>query len=385
MRRVAIVSAGMVKVGRHVDKSYKDLFAEAALKALDCIGNEVVPEALIVGNQMSSSLFNQDSFGAILADYVGLTGIPAFKVEAACGSGGAAVYTGYMAVASGLHDCVMVAGVEKETDHATPKVTFALGKASDADYELIYGTSFVGLNALIMRLYMETYKAPREAFAKFAVLMHENAVNNPYAQMRYRITVEDVLKSPVIADPIRLLDSAPLSDGAAAIIMCSEELARKITKDYSVIAGIGMGTDHVYIASRRDLLSLSASLKAAEKAYRMASVGPKDIDVVEVHDAFTIMGIMALEGLKLAKQGHGWKLVEEGVIAKDGDIPVNPSGGLKARGHPVGATGVYQVAEIHTQLTNQAGKMQVPNANVGLAQSIGGAGTIISVTILKRP
>lgn len=384
MRKVYIVGVGLVKVGRHFDKGLRELFAEAALKAIDDTkGVEV--EALVVGNMCSSSLCEQDNLGVLLADYSGLIGKPAYKVEAACGSGGVALFTGYTLVSSGLFNIVMVGGVEKLTEYPTRTVTSALAQASDAEYELYFGASFTGLNALIMRYYMERYSVTRDEISEWPVLMHENALSNPYAQLRFKITRDQVSKSQVIADPIRLYDASPIGDGAAAVILASEDIARKITDTPVEIAGLGMATDKLYLASRSRLDLFEATVKASKIAYSMAGVSSKDIDVAEVHDAFSILGLINIEDLGfVSEKGKAAKLLCEGRF-RPGDKPtVNPSGGLKARGHPVGATGVYQVAEVAMQLRGDFPGVKVSNANIGLAQSIGGVGSIVTVIILKR-
>lgn len=382
MGKVYIVGVGLTKVGRFFGKGLRELFAEAASKALEEIGDENV-QALIVGNMMSSSLSEQDSLGSLLADYAGLGKIPAFKVEAACGSGGVAVYTGYSLIASGLFDVVMVGGVEKQTEYPTRIVTKALAQAADAEYELFYGISFTGLNALIMRLYMDTYNISRDEMSIWPVLMHKNASKNPYAQLRFEVTKDQVVKSMVIADPIRLLDSSPIGDGAAALILASEKVARKLSDTPIEIAGVGMATDHIYVAYRENLLSLEASVLSAKEAYKMAKIEPKNIDVAEVHDAFTVLGFIDIEDLGFSERGKTPKLMDEGRFWPGDKPTVNPSGGLKARGHPVGATGVYQAAEIAMQLRGDFPGVKV-ESDVGLVQSIGGLGTTVTTLILKR-
>ena len=383
MRKVYVVGVGMTSIGRHYKRSMRDLFAEATLQAIDDAKGEK-PQALVVGNMLSSSMGEQDSLGALLADSAGLRGIPAFKVEAACGSGGAAFFAAYNMVASGMFDVVLVAGVEKMTEHITATVTRALAQAADAEYELFYGASFTGLNALLMRYYMEKYRVSREEMAAWPVLMHENASQNPFAQLRFKITVEQVLNAMVVADPITLLDSSPMGDGAAAVMIASEEVARKLTDTPVRVAGVGLATDSVDLSTRLELDDLAAARLAAEKAYRMAGVEAGDIDVGEVHDAFTITGLLSLEALGLAGRGEAAKLVAEGRF-RPGDRPeVNLSGGLKARGHPVGATGVYQIAEIAMQLRGDFPGVKASNPEVGLAENIGGHGATISVVVLRR-
>lgn len=383
MRKVYIVGVGLTKVSRHYDKGLKELFAEAAWRAIEDAGG-TMPNALVVGNETSSSLQDQDNLGAYLADYGGLGRIPAFKIEAACGSGGAAFYVGFSLVASGLVDVAMVAGVEKLTDARGSSTTAALAKAAEAEYEAFYGISFTSLNALLMHYYMKKYKVSHEELAEWPVMMHENAFQNPYAQLRFKITKEQVVTSRIIAYPLRLLDASPISDGAAAVILASEEIARKITDTPVYVAGVGMSTDKIYLASRDYLDRMVALIEASKQAYSMAKIEPKELDVVEVHDAFSILGVMSLEDLGLAEKGKAVKLLNDGAF-HPGDKPTaNPSGGLKARGHPVGATGVYQIAEIAMQLRGDFPGLKVNGAEKGLASNIGGAGTSITVTILRR-
>lgn len=383
MKRVYVVGVGLTKVSRYYDKGLKELFAEAAWKAIEDAGN-VMPKALVVGNETSSSLQDQDNLGAYLADYGGLGRIPAFKVEAACGSGGTAFYVGFSLVASGLVDVVMVAGVEKLTDARSSTTTAALAKAAEAEYESFYGVSFTSLNALLMNYYMKKYKVSHEELAEWPVMMHENASQNPYAQLRFKITKEQVITSRVIAYPLRLLDASPISDGAAAVIIASEDVAKKITDTPVLVAGVGMSTDKIYMASREYLDRMIALINAAKQAYNMAKMEPRDLDILEIHDAFSILGVMSLEDLGLAEKGKAVELLNEGRF-HPGDKPTaNPSGGLKARGHPVGATGVYQIAEIAMQLRGDFPGVKVSNAETGLASNIGGVGTSITVAILRR-
>ncbi len=377
-----MVGVGMTKIDRHYDKDMRSLAAEAALKALDDTKG-ADPKAVVVGNMMSSSLYQQDSLGALVADAIGLRGRGALKVEASCGSGGHAVAVGYSLVASGLYDQVMVVGIEKMCDYPTSVVTAGLAQAADAEYEVVYGASFAALNALVMRLYMSRYGAKRESIALWPVMMHENAVHNPYAQLRFRVTVEAVLRSPVIADPIRLLDAAPIGDGAAALILASEEVARKLSDAPVLIAGVGMGSDALDLASRQDLLDPISIRYAAKQAYAMAGIEPRNVDVAEIHDAFSITALLSIEGLGFAEPGKSWKELEEGRY-RPGDKPsLNPSGGLKARGHPVGATGVYQVAEIAMQLRGDFPGIKC-GGEIGLAMNTGGVATLTTVIVLRR-
>ncbi|MCD6487850.1 MAG: acetyl-CoA acetyltransferase, partial [Desulfurococcales archaeon] len=302
---VYIVGVGMTKISRWFDKSARTLFAEAMSKAIEDAGG-LKPKALVVGNMTSSVLMEQDSLGALLADYSGLRGIPAFKVEAACGSGGAAFYAGYSLVKSGLVDVVAVGGVEKLTEKLTSHATKALAQAADMEYEVFYGASFTGLNALVARLYMMKYGYTREDLAYWPLRMHEYAVYNPYAQLPRKTTLEKILNSSLIADPLRLFDCSPLGDGAAVVLLVrGEEKARQIARDTGKdvlveVTGVGLATDSVDLGSREDLLSLKSTKEAARQAYKMAGISAKDIDYAEVHDAFHITGYLALEDLGFA-------------------------------------------------------------------------------------
>ncbi|ADM27286.1 Thiolase [Ignisphaera aggregans DSM 17230] len=383
MARAYIVGVGMTKIDRHYDKGYHDL-VYSAIRMLEKDVKMFSPEAIVVGNMMSSSLYQQDSLAALVADAAGLRGVGGMKVEAACGSGGHAVAVGYSLVASGLYNQVLVVGVEKMSDYPTATVTSALAQAADAEHEYIYGISFPALNALVMRLYMNRYEARREDLAIWPVRMHEYGSKNPFAQLRNMITVEDVINSPTIADPIKLMDSAPIGDGAAAILIASEDIARKISDTPIEIAGVGLGSDALDLSSREDLLYPLSVVRAAEKAYKMAGVEPKDIDVAEIHDAFTITALLSIEGLGFTRPGESWKMIRDGRFSVGDKPSINLSGGLKARGHPVGATGVYQVAEIAMQLRGDFPGVRAPSPLIGLAMNTGGVATLTSVIILRR-
>uniref|UniRef100_A0A7C4HF88 Thiolase domain-containing protein n=1 Tax=Staphylothermus marinus TaxID=2280 RepID=A0A7C4HF88_STAMA len=388
MNRVFVVGVGLTKIDRFYEKNARDLFVEAYLKAVEDSG--VKPQALVVGNMTSSVLMEQDSLAALLADYVGLRGIPAFKVEAACGSGGAAIYAGFSLIKSGLVDIVAVGGVEKLTEGLTSETTRALAQAADAEYELFYGVSFTGLNAMLARLYMNRFNYNREDMAYWALRMHEYASYNPYAQLPRKTSLEEILKSSVVADPLHLFDCAPIGDGAAvAILVRGEERAREIGRamgrDVLVeITGIGYATDSVDIGSRIDLLKLVSTVEASKQAYRMADVSERNIDYVEVHDAFHITGFLALEDMGFADKGLAPKLWKEGRFGKGDKPEVNFSGGLKARGHPVGATGVYQLIEATMQLRGDFPGFKASDPEIAATHNIGGVGTFSIVTVVKR-
>ncbi len=383
MREVGIIGIGCTKVGEHWGIPLRDLFAEAALKALDDAGIEKI-ECLYVGNMLSSHAQKQEHLGALMADNIGSPGVQALKVEAACGSGGIAVHEGFKAVASGLVDFVMVGGVEKMTDISTPEVTMALMMAENREYSAFSGITFVGLNALCSRLYMETYEVKPEEMMAFPVNDHNNAVNNPYAQYPFKITVERAIQSAMVADPIHLYECCGIGDGAAAVILCPLEVAKKHEKPVVEVSASTTATNVLNLYERDDLLDYAATRNSVKKAFAMANISKKDVDVLEVHDAFSIVGVLSLEALGFAEKGMGARFAAEGKIALDGEIPTNTMGGLKARGHPIGATGVYQIVELTKQLRGEADKNQIKDAEVGLAQNIGGVDSTSTIHVLRR-
>jgi acetyl-CoA C-acetyltransferase len=383
MRDVSIVGIGQTPVGEHWDKSLRELACQALLAAMQNAGVEHI-DALYVGNMLSGELTAQEHLGALIADFAGLRGIEAVKIEAACGSGAAALRVGYMAVASGLCDVVACLGVEKMTDHQSSTVTSALAMAADAEYEALQGLTFVSINALLMRRYMHEYGYRKEDFANFAINAHANAVNNPYAMFRSPITAAQFAEAKPIADPINLLDSSPIADGAACVILAPTSIAKEFTDKPVRVRSVAIATDSLAVHDRRDPLYLEGGALSAQKAYAMAGVGPADIDLFEVHDAFTIMSALSLEAAGFAPRGHGVRLAMEGEIRLDGRIPITTMGGLKARGHPVGATGMYQIVEVAQQLRGEAGLNQVEHAQLGMAQNIGGSGATVVTTILER-
>jgi acetyl-CoA C-acetyltransferase len=289
-----------------------------------------------------------------------------------------------MAVAGGLSDIVLVVGVEKMTDTLGPDTTTALAMAADADYEASQGVSFVALNALLMRRYMHEFGYRHLDFAPFAVNAHKNGVNNPYAMFQFPVTAERFGRAKMICDPINLLDSSPICDGAAAVVLAPADVARTLSAAPVRIAASSVGTDALAIHDRRDPLVLEGAIASSRRAYEQARIGPSDIDLFELHDAFSIMAALSLEAAGFAERGKGLQLAMEGEIGIDGCIPVTTMGGLKARGHPVGATGIYQVVEVVQQLRGLAGANQVPNARIGMAQNIGGSGATATTHILER-
>lgn len=384
MREVYVIGIGQTPIGEWWDKSVRQLAFEALQAAIADAGVEW-PDALYVGNMLAPRLSDQAQLGALIADFCGWRGIEAVTVEAACASGGAAFQTGVRAIASGMVDVAAVVGVEKMTDGIGGGVTAGLVTAADADYEGIQGVTFVALNALLMQRYMHEYKVPHEAFAPFSINAHRNAVNNPNAMFPKEITTATFTSAPMISPPVNLMDSSPICDGAAAALLCSADLLRDL-RDVIPVRVLASATaiDSLAIADRRDLLGLEAIQNSAQKAYKMARLTPAEIDVFELHDAFTIMAATSLEAAGFAERGRGTYLARDGEIALSGRVPISTMGGLKARGHPVGATGVYQLVDVITQLRGAAGKNQVKGAAIGMAQNVGGAGTTVVTHILAR-
>jgi acetyl-CoA C-acetyltransferase len=383
MREVAVIGVGMNKWGEHWEKSLRQVFTEAAILALDDAGVDKV-DSMIVGCMSSGLFVGQEHLSSLLADYTGQAPVAAARVESACASGGLALRTGWIEVASGLSDVVLVGGVEKMTDVSGNEATYALGTAADQEYECYHGITFPGLYALMARAHMEKYGTTREQLAMVAVKNHANGSLNPLAQYPFKISVEAVLSSVMVADPLRILDCSPITDGAAALILAPVDLAKKLKKPIVKIIGSGMATDTIALSARKEITWIESTYLAAKKAYAMAGKTPQDLSVVEVHDCFTIAEICVMEALGLVEKGKGGEAVEEGLTALQGKIPVNASGGLKAKGHPVGATGVAQAIEIVKQLREEAGPRQVKGAHVGMTQNMGGSGGSSIVHIFEK-
>jgi acetyl-CoA C-acetyltransferase len=383
MRDVAIIGVGLTKCGELWEQSLRDLYVEAALKAIRDAGVDRL-DSMVVGCMSSGLFVGQEHLAALMADYLGQCPIPSTRVESACASGGVAMRTGFLEVASGVSDVVLVGAVEKMTDVGGDEATYALATAADQEWEGFSGVTFPGLYAMMAVAHMDQYGTTREQMAAVAVKNHENGSKNPNAQFPGRITVETVLNSVKVADPLRILDCSPITDGAAAAILCPAELANELGRKQPVkILGIGHGTDTIALHSRKNLAELASAERAAKLAYEVAGKKPGDIDLAEVHDCFTIAEIMATEAVGFFEQGKGGPAVEAGETAIGGRIPVNASGGLKSKGHPVGATGVAQVVEIVEQLRGEAGERQVAGARTGLTQNMGGTGASSVVHILE--
>ncbi len=383
MRDVAVIGVGMTKWGELWEKSLRTIFVETALLALDDAGVDKI-DSMYVGSMSSGLFVGQEHIASLLADYLGQAPVPSARVETACASGGLALRLGFMEVASGMSDVVLVSGIEKMTDVSGYEATYALGTAADQEYEGYHGITFPGLYALIARAHMEKYGTTREQLALVAVKNHLNGSKNPLAQYPFRITVDSVLNSVMVADPLRILDCSPITDGAAAVILCPIEMARKMNKPVVKIIGSGHATDSIALSSRKDITWLEATYQAGKRAYAMANKKPKDIDILEVHDCFTIAEICVIEALGIVEKGKGGEATEDEITYLEGKIPVNTSGGLKAKGHPVGATGVAQVIEIVKQLQGEAGKRQVKDPRIGMAQNMGGSGGSTLVHIFER-
>ncbi|MFW6110458.1 MAG: thiolase domain-containing protein [Thermoproteota archaeon] len=383
---MSIVSAGLSKFGKLEGLYNREIFAEAASEAFHRCSN-LEPkkdiEALFVGH-MGESFEHQGHTGSTMADWAGLLPIPAVRTETACASSSAALRSGMFAVLSGLYDVVMVGGVEKMTHRSTPETTEFIGMASDFPSEQWHGITFPGLYALMATAHMHKYGTTEEQLARVAMKNHHNGSLNPKAHMQKEVSLSKVLSSKVIAWPLKLYDCSLITDGASCLIITKPEMAKKFTDTPVHVIGSGQASDSISLHERETLTSLNAVKNAAKQAYKMAGKTPEEIDLAEVHDCFTIAEIMAYEDLGFCEPGQGGKMLDDGTTQIDGYLPVNTSGGLKAKGHPVGATGTAQAYELYLQLTGQAGKRQVENPTVGLAHNVGGSGATATVHIFQR-
>ncbi len=383
MRDVAVIGIGQTKIDENWEKSLRELAGDAALAALLDSGLTRT-DAVYVGNMMSGSANHQQHLGAYIADWLGMRYSEGLRFEAACSSGAAAFRSGVMAVASGELESVLVVGVEKMTDSPGSEITAELATAADADWESGQGLSFVALNALIMRRYMHEFGWNKQDFAPFAVNAHQNAMHNPYARFHEPTTIEDYMKASMVADPINLMDASAIGDGAAACVLVPLEKIQKSVRPLIRVAASAAATDTIAVDHRKDPLWLKAANKSGLAAYSQAGISPKDVDLFELHDAFSIMAVLSLEANGFAEKGKGPALALDGEILINGKIPIATRGGLKARGHPVGATGMYQIVEVVQQLRGEASGSQVENARIGMTQNIGGSGSNIITHILQR-
>lgn len=383
MTDVVIAGIGQTEVGEHWDIGLRDLAFAAIQDAIKDSGR-LRPQALFAGNMLAPNLSNQAHLGALLADFAGLTGIEAVTVEAAGASGGAALRQGYLAVASGMVDVALVIGVEKFTDKLGPDVDAALATASDSDFEAVQGLTPTGQAALLMKRYMHEYQVPADGFAGFALTAHANGAGNPCAMFRKAIKLETYTKAEMVSEPLNMFDIAPNADGAAAVILTRRDL---LPKDFShplvKIAGSASAADTLALHDRKDILYFEAAQFSAGKAIKQAGITLDQINFFEYHDMFSIYAALSLESVGFAIRGQGWKLAADGSISLKGRIPSATMGGLKARGFPGGATGVYQAVEAVTQLRGQAGANQIAGAKYGLIQSFGGPASTAVSHVLK--
>ncbi len=373
MRNVSIVGIGQIPVRKAYEQSLRWLGATAVHQAMKDAQVDRV-DALFAGNMLSDELQNQKHVAALIADEAGLRGIEALQVRAATATGAAALRMAYFAVASGEADLAAAVGVEKmSVGGATP----ALAKALDAEREVVAGATLISKNAALMQMYFDQYGAPENSLANFSVNAHQNALTNPNALFHKKISAKDVLNSRVIVPPIRLMDCSPICDGAAAVVLAPRNEARAYTSHPVHILASSVATDRFRVQDRANPLYLEAARQSAHKAFRKANVNKDDVSFFELHDAFSIMACLLLEAVGFAEPGRGWRLAAEKRIGLKGEIPIATRGGLKARGHPIGATAVYQTCEIVQQLTGRAGKNQLKNPQIALLQSVGGAATTV--------
>jgi len=388
MNDVYLIGIGQTKISKNAGIRGRYLSAEAVSKALEHAGIEKeLITMFITGNMMSGILTQQQQLGALTADACGFRGVEAATVESACSSGASAARWGFMAVAGGLHKAVIVCGIERMTHATREDTTAALATAADWELEGCYGESFISLNAKIMRLYMDTYGVDAEDFAHFAINAHDNGMTNPNAFLHKKIDFDTYMNSRMLSDPVKLFDAPPVCDGAAAVIMANEEVARSAARSglpLIKISGSAIGTDSLALDARTDKLKLSGVEISTGRAMDQAGVKHADIDIFELHDAYTIISSLSLEAAGFAERGKGVHFGKDGEIALNGKLPISTMGGLKSRGHPVGATGVYQLVETYMQLTNTAGENQVPDPEIALVQNIGGTGATVVSHILQR-
>jgi len=388
MRDVYLIGIGQTDVtkdgvirGRYIAKAaIEKALAHAGLGA-----HEI--DMLVVGNMMSGILAKQQQMGALIADVAGMRGIEAATVEAGCASGAAAARWGYTAVAGGLHDRVVVCGIERMTHAPKEEITAALSTAADWQLEGIHNHSFVSLNAKIMKLYMETHKIAPENFAHFSINAHANGLNNPHAFLKKHVDMNVYMSSKMLNEPIRLFDAPPVCDGSAAIVLASEAVARAAQRQGLPLIRIrasAIGTDCLALDNRKDPLELSGAKLSGQRALKQAGITIEDLDLFELHDAYTIITSLSLEAAGFAEKGRGVFYGQDGAIGRSGKLPISTMGGLKSRGHPVGATGVYQMVETYQQLTGTAGVNQVPNAGLAMVQNIGGTGATVVTHIMER-
>ncbi|MGA7192917.1 MAG: beta-ketoacyl synthase N-terminal-like domain-containing protein [Anaerolineales bacterium] len=384
MTDVVIAGIGQTEVGEQWSIGLRDLAFDAIQVAVKDSGG-LKPQALFVGNMLAPNLSNQAHLGALIADYAGLTGIEAITLEAAGASGGAALRQGYLAIASGMVDVALVVGVEKFTDKVGSDVDTALATASDSDFEAVQGMTPTAQAALLMRRYMHEYQIPSDGFAGFALTAHANGANNKFAMFQKAIKLETYIKAEMVSEPLNMFDIAPNADGAAALVLTRRELLPlNFAHPFIKISGSAASSDTLALHDRKDMLYFETAQLSADKAMKQADITLDQINFFEYHDMFSIYAALELEAIGFAIKGQGWKLAAENEISLKGKIPCATMGGLKARGFPGGATGVYQAVEAAAQLRGQAGANQITDAKYGLIQSLGGPASTAVSHVLER-
>jgi acetyl-CoA C-acetyltransferase len=381
MNEVFIVGASVVPVGKLTDKGIGDLMAESGAAVLRSCP-DIKPDRIIVGNMFSGVGSGQEHLGAYLASLLGIRDVPAYKVEAACGSGGVAIHNAYLAIKAGESKAVLVTGVEKMTDLDIQQATSALAMADNQEYSASVGATFLSLNALTHRMYCSRFHITGEELACFPVIAHANALSSPHAMFKKRVSVSDVLNSPVVSEPIRLLDSAPICDGASSLVLVGKEMLKHAPAGVVRVEASEVAMNFLGIAERADPLDYTATRAATKRALERSGRKLSDVDLIELHDAFSITCALSLESMGVSQPGTAPKDAEKGRFARSGELPINTFGGLKARGHPVGASGVYEAAEAYMQLTGTAGGCQVKGAKLALTHNMGGVDTTTAVHLL---
>jgi len=381
--KVCVLGAGSTKYGK-LNDSIIEIALNASKDAIDSAG--ITPNDIQAG--YVSNVFGvadkQVHMAPVILSNLGIPHVPGLTIESACGSGSVMFREAYANIAAGFYDCVLGLGVEKITHTGTTQSTTLFSYCSDFFYEGGNGASFPGLFASIARAYMTSYKANEEDLANVAVKNHENGILNPKAHVQRKITVDDVLKSPVVASPLKLYDCCPFSDGASAVILCNEEFAKKVGRPYVEVIGSGRGASPAAVQARKDITTIPSTVDAAKQAYKMANITPKDIDFAEVHDCFTIAEVIDIEDLGFFPKGTAVHAIREGATRRNGEIPINPSGGLKSKGHPIGATGIGQVVEVFEQFIGKSGDREIKNAEYALTHNFGATGASSAVHIFRR-
>ncbi len=380
MREVFIIGSGMTPIGNHWKMGIRDLAVQASLKALEDAGNPEI-DYIVVANALSGVIDGQENLGSLVSDYLGMRGTPSLKVEAAGASGAAAAIVASSLVKSGMAENVLLVGVEKMTDYtALEDSNMALSTSIEREYEAFFGATLESLHAMVMRAYMRKYGVEENSFAAVPVLMHEHASTNPYAQFKFKLKRESYMRSPYLAEPLKLLDAPSIGDGAAAVVISSS----KDSPGGAVkLTSWGQATDHISLYMREELLEFPAVRLAVKRALERADLNLKEMSFFKIHDSSSVAALIELEEMGLAERGKSLELVDSEDSRRDGSTPINPDGGLKARGHPLGATGVYQLAETHLQLTERAEGTQVNGAKRALLLSMGGIASNVIVHVLE--